>query len=296
MKKIINLSVMLVLAIAAFMMACNKSGSINDTKQPYSNEHLQNHYQSSLIQTLDTKINFASGKKTRLTKGQAVKTIAADAGGAWGGAEVGAKIGVFFGGNAILGGLIGGVICGVGSSVLANCSPVGPHTTPNATNGTFNNQYEQVGFLHNKYCRQTLVNGDFTINNSSAYIDNHVIQYTSLIQSELACPYAFASCPPALLAELKTNSIKAAQISDFASAKSYIEGVSTDRIGGAVLISLMDRIFQIDTDVNYDLIFTYTNEYITLVQNDNNLGELQRAKLLISLNVLKASAQLWKIN
>lgn len=308
MRKVFSMAFIAILSLTVIFYSCQKEIKTPKFNSEYAKDQIVTYYNSLEIQKLDKKSNFVPGKKDRkLTKKQAAVIIVSDVSGGWKGVELGAKAGGFLGGNVVFGGLAGGVIGAVVSSgftwwATTGCSQPGFYPTSNngLNNETstfcsgYNNQFEQVGFLHNKYCKEIFKVGSSNPLEFDSFANQVLLQYCNSIESDLNLNIGFVNSNH--IAELKQNSFNASQIKSFAEAKIFFETNTVDMVSTTIILNVIERLFQIDENNNYDIIFLYANEYINLVTNDPNLNESQKQKLLIALNILNYSAALWKNN
>jgi hypothetical protein len=310
MKRNILLFLSFTWLIVLITVSCKKNASEENTEPSAHNLATKAlaHYQSPVIATLDRRIQFTPGKPAMdLTNKQAGAIVVSDVAGGWKGAEWGAKAGTFLGGNTVLGGLAGCVLGAVISSGFTWWQVSGiydpsfypysipgliPETYPGAN--SYSDPLGQVGYLHNKYCKEIFKPGSVNPLPYDAFAGNVVTRYSGGIEADLGADLNFLNHPD--LGTLKQHSYAASQIQNYPGAVAFFNSSSTDPVAEAIILSVIERIFQVDEGTDYEVFYLYADEYMNLVNTDDNLTSDQKQKLTMSLNIMKYSAALWQNN
>jgi hypothetical protein len=296
MKKVFSVAFLAILSLSIILYSCQKGTKqdIPELNKQYSKEQMYSYYNSLEIQKLDKSINFATGKKTRkLTGKQAAQLIVSDVEGGF----AGGKIGSFGGPLGAMGGAVGGAVIASAFKWWSSDWPWGVAINPDdrdfGQGGA--NGVGSVGYYHNIYCRQSLNNPDpSTHSNFTSFSNFFMSTYSGSIATNIGLSSNFFSSN--IQNEIIAASAAAIEVKDFPSASSFLHSYSNDQHVNSIMLMVLERLFQIDSEQNYNAFYDYADSFTNLVQNDDTLSIEQKNLILHSLSILKYSASLWKNN
>jgi hypothetical protein len=299
MKKITLSAFTFIVITSALILSCQKPIKETNFYPPkkHSISSIKNYYNSPTIESNDKSINFVSGKKTRkLTGKQATKLIVEDVkGGITGGGfgSLGGPLGAM--GGAVIGAVVSSAYTWWQDGWDWGKKPVILVQESKSFAFGYTNNNEFIGYLHNKYCKQLFNSDVINSNNYQEFAQKFLLNYLIPIQNEIGVNVPFNVNSPEIISIID-ESYQATIGDDYTSTKTFFENRLNINVDVKnILLSLFERMYQI-SDNDYGLIYSYTNEYIHLVNNDSNLNATQKNTLLNSLNILKYSASLWEHN